>query len=559
MQNVEPQYYPASFSQQRLWFLEQYESYSGLYNIPAAWRILGALDVSALERSLHALIERHEALRTTFQVVDDMPMQCIRGAQRLDLSPLDLSTSPEPELRAEELARAVSQHEFDLAHGPLIHAALLKLTPQHHVLLVTLHHIISDGWSMGIFARELSTLYAASLSGEKAVLPDLPIQYLDYAQWQRQWLQGDVLQQQLDHWKQVLAGAPATLEMPTDRPRSASLSHKGGSVEFEVSAVLTQRLKFLAEHHQVSLFMLVTAAFKVLLHRHTGQCDLCVGFPVANRQHPDVQELMGFFVNTLVLRTKLDPQQPFSELDATAFQDLPFEKLVDALRPERSQSHSPLFQVMLGFYEDGDAAPSTNLDLIGATTSVIAHSSRIAKFELTLDLISRGRQLLGEFEYNAELFDRTTIERMAGQYLCLLEAIVCNPEEASGRLPLLPAAERQQLLVGWNDASTGPCRWNGVHQSFEEQVRLNPHAPAVEYDGCSLTYDQLNRRANRLAHCLRAFGIKPNTLVGISVERGFDMIVGLLGISQGTIGVHAEGFGLASANHPEALDRINSE
>ncbi len=528
-----------SFAQQRLWFLDQYEPGTGLYNIPAAWRLQGELDRDAVEQSLNEIIRRHETLRTTFAAGNELPVQIIVEHLHLSLSLTDLSAQADAAAQAECLIQEEAKRPFDLAQGPLIRAGLIKVAEREHIFLLTLHHIISDGWSMGVLMRELSALYRAFSAGQPSPLSDLPIQYADFAVWQRDWLQGDVLQEQLAYWKRALGGAPPVLELPTDRPRPAALAHHGASVGFDLGIGLSAKLRKFSQRSQVTLFMTVAAVFNVLLHRYSRQDDICIGYPVANRNRAEIEGLIGFFVNTLVLRTRLAPEQSFGSLlkrvreavlDADAHQDLPFEKLVEELRPERNLTHSPLFQVMFAFYNADDSGGGGGLNLPNLQTSVITSQSHTAKFDLSVDLMARDDHLFGVAEYNTDLFDRATIERMVGHYGVLLEAVVADPQAQIKDLPLLSEAERHQLLVEWNDTETEFPSDRCIHELFEEQVARRPDAVAVAFEDRQLTYSDLNGRANQLAHYLRSLGVKPNTLVGICVERSLEMVVGLLGI-----------------------------
>jgi len=531
--------FPSSFGQQRLWFIDQYEPGTDLYNIPAAWRVQGKLDRDALEQSLKEIVRRHEVLRTTFASEGEEPMQIVAEYLDLNLEFVDLSAYADAEERVQRLVLEEAQRPFDLGTGPLIRVGLIKLDEGEHIFLLTLHHIISDGWSMGVLIRELSALYRAFSAGQPSPLSDLPIQYADFAVWQREGLQGEVLQEQLGFWKRTLEGAPPVLELPTDRPRPATLTHHGASVGFELSAELSTQLRKLSQRSQVTLFMTMAAVFNVLLHRYSHQTDICIGYPVANRNREEIEGLIGFFVNTLVLRTRLIPEQTFdgllkqvweSILDSDAHLDLPFEKLVEELRPGRNLSHSLLFQVMLALNHAGDNTEESALNLSGLMIQSIPDKSDIAKFELSLALTERNGQFLGAFKYNTDLFDRATIERMVGHYKVLLEAVVANPQVKLKDLPLLTEAERHQLLVEWNDTKADFPSDKCIHQLFEEQVEKNRDAVAVIFEDRQLTYGELNARANQLAHQLRDLGVKSDTLVAICVERSLEMVVGLLGI-----------------------------
>jgi amino acid adenylation domain-containing protein/non-ribosomal peptide synthase protein (TIGR01720 family) len=526
-----------SFAQARLWFLEQLEPGSSAYNIPAAVRLTGSLDVAVLEQSLNEIVGRHEVLRTTFGMVSGEPRQVIAPVLALTLRWVDLRDLPEAQqkIQVERLATEEAQQPFDLAKGPLLRATLLQLGEAEHVLLLTMHHIVSDGWSMGVLIRELAALYEAFSTGKPSPLPELPIQYADFAHWQRQWLQGEVLAAQLSYWQQQLTGAPALLELPTDRPRPGVQTFRGATQFLALPEPLSQKLKTLSQRSGVTLFMTLLAAFQTLLYRYTGQEDICIGSPIANRNRSETEELIGFFVNTLVLRTDMSENPSFQELlarvrevtlGAYAHQDLPFEQLVEALQPERNLSHQPLFQVMFALQN----APMPALELPSLTLSSLEIESGTAKFDLTLSMEDTEQGLVGSLEYNTDLFDAASISRMLGHFQTLLEGIVDNPDLHLSDLPLLTQPERQQLLVEWNDTQVNYPKDVCIHQLFEAQVDRTPEAVAVVFEDQQLTYGELNSCANQVAHHLRFLGVSPDDLVGICVERSVKMIVGLLGI-----------------------------
>jgi amino acid adenylation domain-containing protein/non-ribosomal peptide synthase protein (TIGR01720 family) len=526
-----------SFAQARLWFLEQLEPGSSAYNIPAAVRLTGSLHVAVLEQSLNEIVQRHEVLRTTFATVSGEPTQVIAPVLALTVPRVDLRNLPEAqqEAQVERLATEEAQQPFDLAKGPLLRATLLHLGEAEHVLLLTMHHIVSDGWSMGVLIRELAALYEAFSTGKPSPLPELPIQYADFAHWQRQWLQGEVLAAQLSYWEQQLTGAPALLELPTDRPRPAVQTFRGATQFLALPEPLSQKLKTLSQRSGVTLFMTLLAAFQTLLYRYTGQEDICIGSPIANRNRSETEELIGFFVNTLVLRADMSENPTFQELlgrvrevtlGAYAHQDLPFEQLVEALQPERNLSHQPLFQVMFALQN----APMPALELPNLTLSSLEIESGTAKFDLTLSMEDTEQGLVGSLEYNTDLFHGTTISRMLGHFQTLLEGIVAEPDQRLSDLPLLTQPERQQLLVEWNDTQADYSKDVCIHQLFEAQSEQTPEAVAVVFEGQQLTYRELNCRANQVAHHLRSLGVGPEGLVGICVERSLEMVIGLLGI-----------------------------
>jgi amino acid adenylation domain-containing protein/thioester reductase-like protein len=531
---IKPRYrdtncFPLSFAQQRLWFLEQFEPGSPFYNMVQAVHIRGRLDQVALTNSLKEIVRRHEALRTTFPTIDGQPRQVIAPSLSLPLPLIDLQTLPEHDRAAEAqwLATKEAQQPFDLAAGPLVRATLLRLSEEDHVLLGTMHHIVSDGWSIGVFIREIASLYEAFSAGRPSPLPELPIQYVDFALWQREWLQGQELERQLSYWKTRLAGLPI-LELPTDRPRPSMQRFQGAIHFFDVHPTLTQALRELGHNESVSLFMVLLAAFQVLLHYYTGQDDIVVGCPLANRTRSETQGLIGLFVNALVMRTDLSGNPRFRELlrrvhevvlGAYEHQDLPFEKLVDELQPERDPSRHPLFQVAIVL----NNAPFVPLELLQV-------DSGIAKFDLTLYIREAVDSLVGELEYNTDLFEDSTIHRMVEYFQFLLATIVADPERRLSDLPLLLEAERQQLLVAWNDTDTEAPQPICLHQLFEQQVALTPDAAALIFEEQRLTYRELNERANQFAHHLQTVGVAPEVLVGLCVERSPVMVVALLGI-----------------------------
>ena len=529
-----------SFAQQRLWFLDQLELGKYAYNIPAALRLRGQLNLPALEQSLNKIVQRHEALRTTFTTVDGQPVQVINPTLTLALTLVDLRELPEveQEVEVQRLATEDAQRPFNLERGPLLRVTLLRLGEAEQVMLFTMHHIIADGWSIGILIRELATLYTAFSSGKPYIasqlLRELPIQYADFALWQRQWLQGEVLESQLNYWKQQLAETPA-LYLPTDRPRPVVQTFRGAAISFSLSTDLTRALEALSQREGVTLFMTLLAAFKILLYRYTSQDKILVGSPIANRNRTETEGLIGFFVNTLVLHTYLGDNPSFRELllrvrevalGAYAHQDLPFEYLVEELQPERDLSHNPLFQVMFVLQN----TPMEELKLPGLTLSSLNLDNRTAKFDLTLSMSSTELELIGSLEYNTDLFDATTITRMLAHWRTLLEGIVADPEQCLSKLPLLTETEQHQLLVEWNQTQTNYPQNQCIHEWFEAQVERRPDAVAVVFEDKQLTYRELNQQANKIAHYLRKLGVRPEIQVGICMERSVEMVVGLLGI-----------------------------
>jgi amino acid adenylation domain-containing protein len=528
---------PLSFAQAGLWFLDQLQPESAFYNIPLALRLSGQLNIAALESSLNEIIRRHEALRTNFAMVGGQPVQVIASTLTLKLVQVDLRhlAESEREVEAQRLATVEAMLPFNLEREPLVRATVQQLDSDQHVLLLIMHHIISDGWSLGVFVREFAELYKAFSTGMAPVLPELSIQYADFAVWQRQWLTPEVVSAQLNYWKQQLLDAPALLELPADRPRPAVQTFQGAYHSFSLSLELSVALAALGKRAGVTLFMTLLAAFQTLLYRLSGQEDIVVGTPVAGRNRKEIEGLIGFFVNTLVLRTDLGGHPSFEELlgrvrevalGAYAHQDLPFEQLVEALQPMRDLSYTPLFQVM--FALDDALVPA--VELPDVTVSPLAVETGTAKFDLTLSMENTASGLMGEWEYNTDLFDEATIARMAGHFQTLLEAIAAHPKQKISELPLLTPAERQQLIVEWNNTWAEYPQDRCIHQLFEEQVERAPDAVAVVFEEEQLTYRELNARANQLAHYLQSLGVGPEVLVGLCVERSFDTIVGILGV-----------------------------
>ncbi|MCB8765706.1 amino acid adenylation domain-containing protein [Planktothrix agardhii 1029] len=544
---TESQTFPVSFAQQRLWILAQLEPDSPFYNMFKAVHLQGRINLEILERSLNEIIDRHEILRTNFQEVEATPVQVIAPHATLKISVIDLQGLSEQE-QSEQLQLFATEDQlqpFDLTTGILLRVTFVQLKSESSALLLTMHHIISDGWSMGVLIKELSSLYQGFLLGHASVLPKLPIQYADFTLWQRQWLQGEnqgfiTIQNQINYWKQQLAAAPPLLELPTDRPRPSVQTFRGGCLSFQIDERLTASLKELSHKSATTLFMTLMAAYVTLLFRHSDQNDILIGTPIASRNYQELEGLIGFFVNTLVMRTRLEGNPSFEELlkqvrsvcrNAYANQDVPFEQIIETLQIERSLSHSPLFQVMFVLQN----VAMEELETPGLKISPLSLDNVNAKFDFALQMweinTEKGNSLQGFWQYNIDLFDQDRIARMSGHFQTLLEAIVANPQEPIGTLSLLTERERHQLLVEWNDTDTAYPDKKCIHQLFEEQVERTPDAVAVVFENESLTYGELNNRANQLAHYLcQNYQIKPDTLVGICVERSLEMIIGILGI-----------------------------
>lgn len=528
---------PLSFAQQRMWFLYQMDQQNSAYNEALTIRLTGRLNIDILEQTINAIIQRHESLRTTFPMVEGKPIQKIAPSLKIKLLVINLKDISQDQIDKQIIEEL--QKPFDLTQAPLLRCTLFDLGYENYILVNVFHHIIIDGWSKGILFKELSEFYQAFLSNSTVDLPELPIQYADFAVWQRQWLQGEILENQLNYWKKQLTGAPPLLELPTDKPRPATANFRGHSISFQIDSELTEKLKLLSQKSGVTLFMTLLAAFNTLLFRYSGQDDILIGTPTANRNRQEIEPLIGFFVNTLVLRNSLEGNPNFSGLlqqarnvvlEAYANQDVPFEQVVDGLEIERSLSYNPLFQVMFALQN----APLNALKLPNLKAQYLAVENQRIKFDLSLFLeeieTEKGSYLEGFWEYDGDLFTPERITRMVGHFQTLLKGIVANPQQTIGELPLLTESEKQQLLVEWNQTQTSYPDHYCIHQLFEEQVVKTPDAIAVIDGEKSLTYEQLNQKANQLAYYLQNLGVKTEDLVGICIERSVLMIIGLLGI-----------------------------
>jgi amino acid adenylation domain-containing protein len=535
--NGEIEMYPLSSAQKRLWFIYELNPQSPVYNVVRGLRLSGQLDRDALERSLTAIAERHEVLRTTFRLVNDEPQQVISPRGKIPLKFTDLSELPAAQLEKAVAAQidAEANAPFRLETGPLARAVLLKLQPDEHLLILNIHHIVFDGWSFSVLFRELSTLYNAFKSGEPSPLAPPTLQYTDYAEWQREWLQSDARQRQLDFWKKYLDGAPTLLELPTDRPRPAVTSFNGGICEFNISAELSRKLVAVGKERGATLHMLLIAAFDVLLYRYTGQADLLVGTPFANRERVEIEDMPGFFVNSLIVRTRLAPADTFGQvldkvrdslLQIHDYQSLPFENLVEALQPQRSLGYNPLFQVLLVLQN----TPTFKAKLDGLTAEVREIENDCAKFDLLIQVVEKTYGLDGHLRYNADIFDRASAERLTACWLTLLESLVAAPDSPLDQLEILPAVERHKLLHEWSGTSAAYPHEKSVATLFEEQVAANPSATALVMGDRSLTYVELNERANAVAAYLTGRGVVGGTPVGFCLERSFEMLAVILGI-----------------------------
>ncbi len=579
--------FPASFAQQRLWFLDQLIPGNTIYNVPTMIRLVGSLNLTALKQTFNEIVRRHETLRTTFMVSDGQPLQAILPSLIIFPSILELQQLPveEREVEAKRIITAEIERPFDLSSEPLLRVTLLVLSETEHILLVNMHHIICDDWSIGVLVRELGTLYAAFASTDAKLgdaklgdakfrvstlpLPELPLQYADFAHWQREWLQGDVLQSQLAYWRQQL-NSISMLHLPSDKARSPIQSYQGATQFLELPKNITDALEALSQHEGTTFFMTLLAAFQILLYRYTHQEDIAVGSPIANRNRSEIEGLIGFFVNSLVLRTDLSGNPSFRELlgrvrevalGAYSHQDLPFEKLVEELHPERNLSQHPLFQVVFSLQN----APMSALELPGLVPSFINIDFKKTRFDLELHLwkcsddfrslwganweYSEG--LRGVMVYNTDLFDKATIRRMLEHFKTLLSGIVENPEQRIANLPLLSETETHQLLVEWNNTQANYPHDKCIHELFENQVEQHPNSVAITFENnvetrtasrnpkgniasppdiASLTCEELNIRSNQVAHKLQKLGVGAEVLVGICISQSVEMIVGLLGI-----------------------------
>ena len=536
---------PASYGQEGLWFLEQLELAGAGYNLMLAQRLVGKLDEEALVRSLMEVVSRHESLNTCFQVKGGMPYQVIRSNASMELRRHSLEAIRDPRQRGEELQEYMKREQllpFDLSEGPLFRATLVTLNTHEYVLLLTMHHIVTDGWSKEILLREVGTLYGAYLRGEPSPLAELPIQYADYSNWQREWLERDVIRSELTYWRKQLTGMPGALELPFDRPRPPVTSFKGAALSFAIPASLCRQLGEVARREASTLFMVLLSAYQFLLSRYSSQEDVIVGSPIAGRTNTKTEGLIGYFVNTLLLRTDLSGNPTFRELlhrvrgtvlAAYAHQHLPLAKLVMELRPDRSLTRQSIFQVMLGLHNYTEE----KLELVGLECAKIDYGNVTAICDLELQLFRGAATAKGEpaglrgvFLYATDLFDEATIQRMARHFQLLLERVAADPDRSLLSLSSLPEAERHQVIRLFNATEVAYPSERLIHELFEEQVKRTPGAVAVIYEDRSLTYAELNTKANQLAHYLRARQIGPDQLVGICVERSLEMVVGVLGI-----------------------------
>jgi amino acid adenylation domain-containing protein len=527
---------PLSFAQQRLWFINRLEPHSSAYNIATAIRLRGALDINAMKYALTEIVRRHEALRTRFSDIEGTPVQIIETDPHIDFPVEDLKGIERKDAQ-EELIKRLLQEEaqtaFDLGNGGLLRTRLLAIAEQEHILAITMHHIVSDGWSIEIFIREFISLYEAYKDGQSSALPALPIQYVDFALWQRNWLKGETLERQLAFWKTQLEGVQP-LDLPTDRPRPIMQTYAGSQVPLVFDETLTAKLRELSKLEGVTVFMTLLAAFQLLLSRHSGQNDIAVGTPIAGRTQAELEPLIGMFVNTLVMRSKIENHLNFSELiqqvretalNAYAHQDVPFEKLIEVLQPVRDPGRNPLVQTMFIFNQ-----PKEVLRLRELTIEPLTQDTGTAKLDITLTVTEDETQMVGNIEFNTDLFDRDTIERMCSQFKVLIEAIVDSPDTRVSALPLMNGAERQQILHDWNYTEAAYQEGQSIQSLFESQAIRTPDAVAVSDSEEEITYGELNRRANQLARYLIELGVQPESPVAICLPRSIDLVVALLGV-----------------------------
>jgi natural product biosynthesis luciferase-like monooxygenase protein len=528
---------PASSGQRRLWFLDQMEPGTPLYNIPYLVRLNGPLNERALDRALSAIIQRHESLRTNFVAIGSEPKQVVRTTWTLEMPVTDLrgvaAAGREEELR--RLTAEEARKPFNLASDLMLRARLYRLGPTEHALMLVMHHIASDGWSMAILYRELGLFYEAFSTGSAVTLPELPVQYGDFAQWQEEYLRGETLQRLVDFWKTTMTGAPALLELPADHPRPPVQSHRGGNVQLKIPGALIAKVKQLSNQNRVTLFMSLLAGFKVLVHRYTGQTDIVIGSPLAGRDAAETEGLIGFFINTLALRSNVGGDPTVRELlarirdvtlTAYEYREMPYEKLVEELQPQRNLSFDPICQVFFMLQN----VPTAPLKLSGIDLSIAPVYTGTSKSDLTIWCIEQPDYLDVTAEFSTDLFESPTIERMMGHYVTILEGMVANPDQKISRLPLLTAPEQQTILGAWNATDVDYSRHQTISQLFEEQVARTPDATAIVFEGQELTYAELNARAERLAAKLRSLGAGPDVLVGICAERSLEMMTGLLAI-----------------------------
>jgi amino acid adenylation domain-containing protein len=528
--------YPASFAQQRLWFLDQLDPETAAYNLPRAFRITGPLDVNVLKQAFQIVVKRHSSLRTVFDSVEGEARQIVLSDVEVEIPVIDLAGIPTQQRESEALRIASEEGKkpFDLSEGPLLRPLLLRLDPETHFLVLIIHHIITDGWSIALLFREVTKCYAALTKNETPALPELTLQYAEYAQWQREYMSGDLLKGEIEHWKHKLAGAQALLDLPTDHPRPGGYSWHGATEEISLDSSILAKLKALAQAESSTLFMLTMAAFQALLWRYTNQESILIGTPIAGRSEIEIENMIGLFVNTLVFRADFTHNLTFRELvrqarsfalEAYNHQDVPFEKLVEELIPQRSLETHPLFQVMFTFQN----IPKQVFEIPGLKIKEMGFEAGIAKFDLSVE-VWENNEFHCQFEYNTDLFEQSTIRRMLAHFEKLLSAAVENPDLTVAQIPMMSAEERQQVLVDWNRTAADYPRDLPLHRAFESQVNARPDATALLFADKKWSYREVNDQANRLARRLIAGGTGPYSLVGIFLERSAEMVIALLGV-----------------------------
>jgi amino acid adenylation domain-containing protein/thioester reductase-like protein len=532
--NSEPA--PLSFGQEQLWFLSQIQD-NTTYNLPLALQISGSLNISVLEQVITEIVRRHEILRTNFQQIEGKNLQVIRPEINISLQVINLDqiTAKQQLKNVERLINQETDKIFNLSEDDLFQSTLYQLNQNSYILLLNMHHIISDGWSIGILLQELSTLYGAYLAGNKSPLPDLQIQYADYAIWQKEKFTSEIREKQLNYWKQQLADIPPLLELPTDKPRPPIQSFRGGIWEFSINSNLSQKIRTLTQQSDATLFMTMLAAFVILLYRCSGQDDILIGSPMAGRNRQEIQSLIGYFVNTVVLRTKLTGNPNFREIlnqvrqvatDAHNYQDIPYNQVVEALNPQRNLSYNPVFQILF----DLQHSLTDKLQLPGLTLQPFLGEHSTSKFDLSLIIEDRGTELIGAWEYSSDLFTQEAISRITENFQTLLNGIVNNPETPINQLPIISAFEQQQILEKWNNTQQDYPESFCIHELFTQQVIKTPDAIAVKFGNQQLTYTQLNQKANQLANYLQNCGVTSEVLVGLYLERSLDILIAILAI-----------------------------
>ena len=527
---------PLSFSQERLWFIDQYE-HNATYNSPIAVKLIGKLNINVLVKTFSEIVRRHEVLRTNFVTINDTPWQYIHDKSKFEFKIVDQShlSSDEGNRKIQELIEIEVQKPFDLSNDSLIRLVLYRINDEEYTLFLNKHHIISDGWSFSVLISEISILYKAFSQDKPSPLQELPIQFADYAIWQREHIEGELLQKQSNYWKGKLEGVPI-LELPTDKPRPAELSFKGDFMQFSLDKAIIEKLNAYSKENNVTLFMTLLSVFKVLLNKYTGQDDVCVGSPIANRTRKELEPLIGFFVNTLSLRSDVNQDLSFSDflskvktttLEAYENQDLPFEKVVDAVHPERNLAYSPLFQVVMALQNN----PVSELSFGDVSLQPIKFKMGVSKFDLTLNFTETTEELFGVIEYSTDLFEKDRIERMIRHFKVLVDSILSNPAARISELEILSRKEKDQLLIEWNDTDTDYPKEKCIHHIFEEQVEKTPNNVAVVFGDEKLTYRQLNEKSNQFAHYLESrYTTGSDVLIGVKLDRSIEMLVSILGI-----------------------------